>query len=97
MSLHSWGRANAVMFDSGKEEKMIISTSEGSGGLANLLGIEFDNKLLMTRAVHKAAKKATWKVKSLLRVRRYYSTPDLVMLFKSHVLSFIEYGGETRF
>ena len=90
-SLHAWGRANAVTFDSGKEDTMIMSTTDACGGPAKLLGIEFDNKLVMTGAVHRAAKKAAWRTKSLLRVRRFYSIPDLVMLFKSHVLSFIEY------
>ncbi len=70
---------------------MIISTTDACGGPAKLLGIDFDNKLIMATAAHKCAKKAAWKSKSLLRVRRFYSTPDLVMLFKSHVLSFIEY------
>ena len=91
LCLHKWGQANAVSFDAGKEETMIISTTDACGGPAKLLGIDFDNKLIMAMAAHKCAKKAAWKSKSLLRVRRFYSTPDLVMLFKSHVLSFIEY------
>ena len=70
---------------------MIISSTEPFGGPAKLLGIEFDNKLIMATATHKCAQKAAWKMKSLLRVRRFYSTVDLVMLYKSHVLSFIEY------
>ena len=90
-SLHAWGRANAVTFDAGKEEMMIISSTEPFGGPAKLLGIEFDNKLIMSTATHKCAQKAAWKLKTLLRVRRFYSTVDLVMLYKSHVLSFIEY------
>ena len=45
----------------------------------------------MAGAAHRVAKKVAWVTKSLLRVRRFYSIPDLVMLFKSHVLSFIEY------
>ncbi len=90
-SLHKWGRANRVSFDAGKEDTMIVSTVGGIGGPVKLLGVEFDNRLLMTVATHKCAKKAAWKTKSLLRVRRFYNVVDLVMLFKSHVLSFIEY------
>ena len=70
---------------------MIVSTTDACGGLVKLLGVEFDSKLVMATATHKCAKKAAWKTKSLLRVRRFYSTPDVVMLFKSHVLSYIEY------
>ncbi len=89
--LHAWGRANRVIFDAGKEQTMIISTTEPSGGPAKVLGIEFDNRLVMSVASHKCATKAAWKTRSLLRVRRYYSINDLVLLCKSHVLSYIEY------
>ena len=91
LSLHKWGRANGVTFDAGKEEMMIISNVAPHGGPAKLLGIEFDNKLIMASATHKCARKAAWKTKSLLRVRRFYTVLDLVGLYKSHVLSYIEY------
>ena len=90
-SVHAWGRANRVLFDAGKEETMIVSTVDPTGGPVKLLGIEFDNKLVMATAVHKCATKAAWKTKALLRTHRFYSTVDLMMLYKSHVLSFIEY------
>ena len=90
-NLHTWGRANRVTFDAGKEETMVISTTEACGGPAKLLGIHFDCKLVMSVAAHKCATKAAWKTRSLLRVRRFYSTVDLVALYKSHVLSYIEY------
>ena len=70
---------------------MVISTVDACGGPTKLLGIEFDNKLVMATASHKCATKAALKTRSLLRSRRYYNTVDLVMLYKSHVLSFIEY------
>jgi hypothetical protein len=70
---------------------MIISNVAPHGGPAKLLGIEFDNKLIMASATHKCARKAAWKTKSLLRVRRFYTVLDLVVLYKSHVLSYIEY------
>ena len=70
---------------------MIISNVDACGGPAKLLGVEFDNRLLMASAVHKCARKAAWKSKALLRCRRFYSVVDLVMLFKSHILSYIEY------
>ena len=46
-ALHLWGHANRVTFDPGKEDTMVVSTNDGEGGPAKLLGIEFDNKLLM--------------------------------------------------
>ena len=90
-ALHSWGRANAVTFDAGKEHFMIVSNVEPYGGPVKLLGIDFDAKLVMHTAVHKCAVKASVKLKTLLRVRRFYNTTDLVMLHKSHILSFVEY------
>ena len=79
-SLHKWGKANRVTFDAGKEEFMIISTVDPVGGPAKILGIEFDNRLVMGGATHKCATKAAWKCKSLLRVHRFYSLVDLVLL-----------------
>ncbi len=90
-NLHAWGRANSVTFDAGKEETMIVSNVDGMGGPAKLLGVEFDNKLVMRTAAHKCARKAAFKTKSLLRCRRFYSLGDLVMLYKSHVMSYVEY------
>ena len=90
-SLHAWGRANRVIFDAGKEDTMIVSTVDPLGGPIMLLGINFDNKLIMANAVHKCATTAAWKTRALLRTRRFYSTLDLVMMYKSHVLSYIEY------
>ena len=56
-----------------------------------LLGIDFDNKLQMGSATHKCATKAALKTRALLRSRRFYNHVDLIMLYKSHVLSYIEY------
>ena len=80
-----------MIFDAGKEDTMIVSTVDPLGGPIMLLGINFDNKLIMANAVHKCATTAAWKTRALLRTRRFYSTLDLVMMYKSHVLSYIEY------
>ena len=89
--LHKWGRANRVTFDAGKEETMIVSTTSVCGGPAKILGIEFDSKLVMGTASHNCAAKAAWKIRSLLRIHRFYSVNDLILLYKAHVLSYIEY------
>ena len=70
-SLHSWGRANRVIFDAGNEETMVISTVRGAGGPVKLLGIEFDNKLTMSTAAHKCATSVALKAKALFRARRF--------------------------
>ena len=42
-------------------------------------------------AVRTCAKKAAWKTKSLLRARCFYNIVDMLLLFKSNVLSYIDY------
>lgn len=88
-NLHSWGRVNLMIFDVGKEDMMIAATVGGYGGPVKLLGVEYDNKLLM--AMHKCKRKTTFKIKSLLRPRRFYSVAYLVLLFKSLILSYLEH------
>ena len=56
-----------------------------------LLGIDFDSKHLMHTCVRSTATSAGWKVTALLRTQRYYNAANLVGLYKTHVLSFIEY------
>ena len=90
-ALHRWGQANAVIFDAGKEDFMIISNVELFGGPVKLLGISFDAKLIMHSAVHQCCVKVSWKLKTLLRVKRLYNMTDILMLYKSHILSYIEY------
>ena len=45
--LHSWGAANQVEFDAGKESQHILSLSEPSGTGFKLLGVGFDEQLTM--------------------------------------------------
>ena len=89
--LHSWGRANRVQFDANKESHHIISKVDPYGASFRLLGVDFDVKLIMDEAVNSLIKEVSWKLKSLFRCNRIFSTKDLVLLFKSHILGFIEY------
>ena len=45
----------------------------------------------MADAVDEVVGSVTWKLRTLLRTKRFYSTADMIILYKSHVLSFIEY------
>ena len=89
--LHSWGAANQVTFDAKKESKHILSRTDPEGSDFKLLGVVFDPELQMTSAVHTLVGKVKWKVKMLLRSRRFFGTVDLVLQYKQQVLSFIEY------
>ena len=38
-----------------------------------------------------ASNEASWKLRSLLRTGKFFTTRDVVMMFKAHILSYIEY------
>ena len=90
-SLRKWGQANNVIFDASKDQHIVNSTTDPSGGPAKVLGIDFDNKLIMNTTAHTCKIKAACKTRSILRVRRFYSVSNLLLLHKSHVLSCVEY------
>ena len=70
---------------------MIVSLQEPDGHPIRVLGIDFDNKLQMGIAVRSCVTEASWRLKTLLRTRRFHTDSELIMLFKSHILSFLEY------
>ena len=89
--LHKWGAANQVAFDAGKESQHVLSLSDLLGGVFKLLGVTFDTELSMAEAVADLVAAAGWKLRTLLRTRRFYTDADLVVLYKAHLLSFLEY------
>ena len=91
-SLHRWGAANRVAFDPGKKEFVFIRRRNAMGNDFRILGVDFDPQLLMRKAARKIATEAGWRVKAILRAKRFFSTPELVRLYKAHVRSYIESG-----
>ncbi len=89
-SLHRWGSANRVLFDPGKESYHCLHRTRYFGDNFKILGVLFDCQLTMGDAAQETAREAGWKVRSILRCRKFYSTPELMKLYKSQVLSFIE-------
>ena len=55
------------------------------------LGITLDGALTLADVVAEVVTAAGWKLRTLSRTRRYYCDADLIMLNRSHVLSFLEY------
>ena len=88
--LHLWGAANQVLFDPAKESFHILHRTLYHGDDFKVLGCVFDVQLLMHAAARHVAIEAGWRLKSLLRTRRYFTTPDLVRLYKAQILSFVE-------
>ena len=91
VELHTWGVANQVTFDAAKEHMAILSHHEPFGENFVLLGVEFDARLCMNKAVHNCVVEVGWKTKTLVRTQRFHTDADLVNLWKSHILSYIEY------
>ncbi len=91
-SLHTWGRANQVVFDPVKESFALMRRTRALGENFKLLGITFDPQLLMHDGARKVATEAGWRLQAILRPRRFFSSPELVRLYKSLVLSYIESG-----
>ena len=90
-NLHAWGAANQVTFDSRKESMSITSRHAPGGPNFKLLGIHFDTELTMEETVTKLHNAAMWKVTSILRARKYYDTEELVDMYKTKILSYLEY------
>ena len=90
-NLHVWGEANGVRFDPGKESMHILSRAHSAGPNFKVLGIDFDCKLLVDDTVRECATQAAWKLRTLLRTARFHTVTELVVLYKSHILSYVEY------
>ena len=56
-----------------------------------MFGVPFDPQLLMAGAVSDIESAAGWKLRTLMRTRRFYAVSDLIGLYKAHVLSYLEY------
>ena len=90
--LHLWGDANRVIFDPSKESFHLVHRRFYSGEDFKLLGVVFDSALLMHHAAREVATEAGWRLQTLLKVRRFFTTPELFRMYKAQVLSFLESG-----
>ena len=88
--LHAWGAANRVSFDPGKESLHVLHRSRGQGGNFKILGVTYDTALVMHDACRELAVEAGWRLKSLIRSRKFHATKEMFRLYKAQILSFIE-------
>ena len=85
------GAANQVSFDPAKESMHVVSHVDPRGEDFRILGVRFDCRLQMAAAVSELVVEARWKLRSLLRATRFFSTAEQVLHYKSRVLSYLEY------
>ena len=90
-ALHKWGEKNQVAFDASKESKHVLHRRKPDGDSFRILGILWDTKLTMLAECQEVAVRAGWKLKTLLRTKRFFSLKDMVRLYKSHVLPILEF------
>ena len=95
--LHLWGEANRVLFDPSKESLHLLHKRFYSGDNFKLLGMVFDPQLLMHHAAREVATEAGWRLQTLLKVRRFFTTPEIFRMYKAQVLSFVESGTPALF
>ena len=89
--VHKWGVRNRVTFDASKEHIVILHPADGEGEDFKLLGCLIDVHLRMDHAIDSLTSRARPKIKALLRTRGLYSIGDLIMQYKIHVWSILEY------
>ena len=69
---------------------MLLRT-DPAGEPFKILGVSFDLKLIMGEALHSLAAEASWRIRSILRARRFHTTAEMIHLYKAQVLSYVEY------
>ena len=89
--LHLWGKANQVAFDAGKESFHLMSRYETYGGNLKMLGVEMDMSLSMKVTVHEVVAAAGWNLRMLIRTKLFYTDAELIGLYKTQLLSYLEY------
>ena len=88
--VHAWGRANRVTFDPAKEYLAVLHPSEFHGEPFRLLGLMIDLDLRMNTAIDQLLSKIRPKSTAILRTRGYYSVPELLNQYKTHVWCLVE-------
>jgi len=89
-NVHRWGKLNRVSFDASKEHLVILHPSQYHGDAFKLLGCMVDTDLRMESCIEQLLSKICPKITAILRTRAYYSVPDLVTQFKTHIWGLIE-------
>ena len=80
-----------MVFENTKESFHVLSHRYPYGEDFKLLGVTFDCKLAMDTAARALVGEARWKVKTLLRASTYHTDAELVLLYKSRLLGYLEY------
>ena len=89
-NMHKWGMTNRVPLDPAKEHLVVLHPSQYHGAVFKLLGCMVDTDLRMQTAVDQLMTKINPKITVILRTRGYYSVPQLIVQFKTHIWGLME-------
>ena len=104
-SILDWGTANLVTFNQSKTQNLLISCRRDSNvpilsmadqilpqaASLNILGMEISNNLSWTSHIKTIASSASKKLGFLFRARKYFTPPQLLLLYKAQIRSLMEY------
>ena len=76
--LHTWGATDQVALDASKESKHVHSLSDLEG-ITLSCSASFDIELSMASAVSETLTAAGWKLRTLLRTRRHYTSASPIV------------------
>ena len=68
----------------------ILHRTLGDGDSFKVFGCIFDLQLRMLEGARHVATEAGWKLKTLLRTRILFTTPEPMRLYKAQLLSYLE-------
>ena len=91
-NVHKWGRTNRVSFDASKEHLVVLHPVQKHGEAFKLLGCMIGTDLHMQTAIDQLLAKINPKITAILRTRAYYSVPQLIMQFKTHIWGLMEFN-----
>ena len=79
-----------MRIDAAEEHIVILHPSDHHGEAFKFLGCMIDPDLRMHSAVEQDLSKIRPKIRAILRTRGYYSIPNLILQFKTHIWGLIE-------
>ena len=79
-----------MSFDASKEHVVVLHPVQNQRAAFKLLGRMIDTDLRMQSAIDRLTAKVIPKITAILRTRAYYSVPQLIMQFKTHIWGLME-------
>ena len=83
-ALRAWGERSNIVVDADEEVFVTVSRTSGKKEQFKLLGVLFDNKLVMDDAVSKVVNTANAELRAFLRARMFMVLAEVVLQCIQH-------------